>query len=404
MENNYNNIFISYAKEDINYAENLYDFLHSKSYNPWLDKKKLNVGQNWEFHIQDALHKADFIILLLSTKSVNKRGYVQREFRKALEYCEYKLDSDIFVIPLKIDDCEVPMNLQKFQWIDYDNNAFDQIEKSIEIQRKLLLNTPNTLEISNHHTIHVTNQVKQGELGNHSPKHIYEFHYPQFDTTEEESLFEINTLIQNDILNSMLAVRANFYNYLINIRDENAIDSVNQEDSSSYGKIEIKHVNSRFISFTSLTSEYYTGTPHGMFGTIGHNYFMNPIRRFDFIELFADHNNYLQKIRDIVHEKLMILAEKSDLYYADGEGVEMSPADKRNSFYVYDEGLLPVKENFDNYYFKENSIVFIYNPYHITAWSEGDHFPEVTFVELLDYFPNEQKLTSFIKSTILLGD
>ncbi len=398
MENNYNNIFISYAKEDISYAENLYDFLHSKSYIPWLDKKKLNVGQNWEFHIQDALHKADFIILLLSTKSVSKRGYVQREFRKALEYCEYKLDSDIFVIPLKIDNCDVPMNMQKFQWIDYDNNAFNQIEKSIEIQRKLLLNTPNTLEISYDHTIQVTNQVKQGELGNHSPKHIYEFHYPRFDTTEDESLLEINTLIQNDILNNMLSIRANFYDFLIIKGTEYALDPENPEDSSSFGKIEIKFINSFFISVKSFTSEYYTGSAHGMFGSMGHNYYMNPIRRFDFIELFADHNNYLQKIRDIVHEKLMILAEKSDLYYPDGEGLEMSHADKRNSFYVYDEGLLPIKENFDNYYFKENSIVFIYNPYDITAWSEGDHFPEIKFDELINVFPSEVRLIELISN------
>jgi hypothetical protein len=35
----YKNIFISYAKEDINYAEKLYDYLLSKNYNPWLDMK-----------------------------------------------------------------------------------------------------------------------------------------------------------------------------------------------------------------------------------------------------------------------------------------------------------------------------------------------------------------------------
>ncbi len=397
----YKNIFISYAKEDIIYAEKLYDYLLSKNYNPWLDKKKLNAGQNWEFHIQDALHKADFIVLLLSKTSVGKRGYVQREFRKALEYCEYKLDSDIYVIPLKIDDCEVPMNLQKFQWIELIDDAFDQIVKSIEIQRSSLLNTSNSLEISNQ-SVPREKHIKKGEYGDCSPKHIYEFHYPQFELSTEESFIELNTLFQNDVLNNLLMVRDNYFNYLLPDGKENALDPQNPEDSTSYGKTEIEFINSQFVSFTSFTSEYYTGTAHGMFGTMGHNYLMNPIRKFNFIDLFNDRTNYLQTIRDLVHEKLMIIAEKSDLYYSieDGyeEAVEMSPDDKRDSFYVYDDGLLPIEENFNNYYFNENSIVFIFNPYDITAWSEGDHFPEIKFEELAKAFPKELKLLTFLNS------
>ena len=155
----YNNIFISYAKVDIKYAEKLYDFFLSKKYNPWLDKKKLNVGQKWEFQIQDALHKADFIVLLLSKTSMGKSGYIQWEFRKALEYCEYKLDSDSYVIPLKIDHFEVPKNLQKFQWIELIDDAFDQIVKSIEIQLKTLLNTSNIIKFSNH-SVQLVNLIK----------------------------------------------------------------------------------------------------------------------------------------------------------------------------------------------------------------------------------------------------
>lgn len=396
----HNKVFISYATEDIKFAEDLYFFLESKNYEPWLDKKKLHVGQNWEFHIQDALHKADFIILLLSKTSVNKRGYVQREFKKAVEYCDYKLESDIYVIPIKIDDCEVPGNLQKFQWVKYDSNTFEQIVKSIEIQRKSLLNISNTLEISDE-SVQWSKRMKQGDYGNASPKHIYEFHYPYFDLTSEESFQEVNTLIQNDVLNKMLAVRAHFFDYLLPYGSENALDPENPEDSTSYGKIEFSLVNPSFISFTSFVSEYHTGTAHGMFETVGHNYYLNPLRTFEFIDLFKHQNNYLQVIRDLVHEKLMVIAEKRESYYSMEEGAEMSREDKRSSFYVYEEGLQPIRENFDNYYFKENSIIFIFNPYHITAWSEGAHFPEVSFDELMAAFPNEDKLHEFISKLVL---
>lgn len=396
----HNKIFISYAKEDINYAEKLYNFLLSKNYDPWLDKKKLLVGQDWQFFIQDALQKADFIILLLSKTSVSKRGFVQKEFRKALEYCEYKLDSDIYVIPIKIDDCDVPMNLQKFQWLEYHNNAFEQITKAIEVQQKVLLKAPNTLELGEG-IIQISDTVRQGILGEVSPKHIYEFHYPQFNLSEDESQNDLNTLINHDVLNNILAARNNFHEYLLNDGKRGALDPDNPEDSTSYGKIEIKMLSPFFVSITSFTSEYYTGTPHGMFGTIGLNYFNNPIRSFQFIELFDDKSNYLLKIRDLIHEKLMLIAEKEDMYYSIEDGssdeiLEMSYEDKRNSFYVYDDGLEAKKENFNNYFFKKNALVFIYNPYDITAWSHGDHFPEISFDELLKTFPNEPKLHDFI--------
>ncbi|HSH65507.1 MAG TPA: RsiV family protein, partial [Bacteroidia bacterium] len=61
-----------------------------------------------------------------------------------------------------------------------------------------------------------------------------------------------------------------------------------------------------------------------------------------------------------------------------------------------DEGLKAKRENFDNFYFKEDAIVFVYNPYQLTAWSMGDHHLEITFDELKKLFPTEIKLLEFI--------
>ena len=111
-------IFISYAREDIASANELYDFLKSKGFAPWMDKKNLRAGEKWDAAIMTALKKADYIILLLSTMSLGKRGYIQREFKLALEYCKEKLKTDIYLIPCKIDDCEIPQELSEFQWVD----------------------------------------------------------------------------------------------------------------------------------------------------------------------------------------------------------------------------------------------------------------------------------------------
>lgn len=128
-------VFISHAKEDSKSAETLFDFLTSCGLDPWLDKKKLLPGQKWEVEIMSALKKADFVILLLSKISVTKRGFVQKEFKLALEYCKTKLDSDIYVIPFKIDDCEIPEEVREFQWVELSNpDPYEQILKAIKQQ------------------------------------------------------------------------------------------------------------------------------------------------------------------------------------------------------------------------------------------------------------------------------
>jgi hypothetical protein len=104
----FDKVFISYASEDFSFAVELYNYLLNSTFTPWLDKKSLLPGQNWDFQIKKALREAHYIVILLSKHSVQKRGYVQGEFKTVLTYCEEKLDDDIYLIPVKINKCEVP--------------------------------------------------------------------------------------------------------------------------------------------------------------------------------------------------------------------------------------------------------------------------------------------------------
>lgn len=138
----YKDVFISHAKEDMEVAEQLYDFLEENGYLPWLDKRKLNAGANWDYEIKKALKESTFIIILLSSISVNKRGYFQREFKYAIEYSETKLIDDIYIIPILLDKCTVPDQLLKFQWIEVNNTKFrENILASLNSQRRKYLST-----------------------------------------------------------------------------------------------------------------------------------------------------------------------------------------------------------------------------------------------------------------------
>ena len=48
----FKDVFISYAKEDYEAAETLYNYLIEKGYKPWLDKKNLRVGEDWDVKVR----------------------------------------------------------------------------------------------------------------------------------------------------------------------------------------------------------------------------------------------------------------------------------------------------------------------------------------------------------------
>lgn len=112
-------VFISYAKENKSEALKYFDKLEGLGLEPWLDEKKILPGEKWENAISDAFNNSHVIVLLISSKSVNKRGFVQREANWAMKKLEEKLDNDIYIIPIMIEPCEVPTNISNtIQYID----------------------------------------------------------------------------------------------------------------------------------------------------------------------------------------------------------------------------------------------------------------------------------------------
>ncbi|ASI69128.1 hypothetical protein BA022_11645 [Diaphorobacter nitroreducens] len=104
-------VFVSYAKEDRGRALQYYELLAQEGAEPWMDVKKLLPGQNWEAEIERAFSEANVVVLLLSKRSVDKRGFVQREANDAIERLRYKQPTDIYVIPLLLEPCDVPAHI-----------------------------------------------------------------------------------------------------------------------------------------------------------------------------------------------------------------------------------------------------------------------------------------------------
>jgi formylglycine-generating enzyme required for sulfatase activity len=111
-------IFISYAREDSARVKALYQQLADAGFQPWLDREHIIPGQQWEPVIKRALKQSDFVLVCLSATSINKRGFLRREIKQALEQAGDMLEEDVYLIPARLDDCEVPDILEHLQWVD----------------------------------------------------------------------------------------------------------------------------------------------------------------------------------------------------------------------------------------------------------------------------------------------
>jgi hypothetical protein len=98
-----------------------------------MDEKDIHPGEKWESAIQSAIRHSDFVLVCLSANSINKRGFIQKEIKYALDIWQEKLEIDIFLIPIRLEDCEVPISLHSFQWLDlFEENGWKSLFEAIQ--------------------------------------------------------------------------------------------------------------------------------------------------------------------------------------------------------------------------------------------------------------------------------
>lgn len=111
-------VFLSHASEDKAKVRNLCKRLKADGFDPWLDEERLLPGQDWKLEIEKAMRASGAILVCFSSVSVAKEGFVQREYKRALNIQEEKPEGTIFMIPVRLDDCEVPLSFRGAQWVD----------------------------------------------------------------------------------------------------------------------------------------------------------------------------------------------------------------------------------------------------------------------------------------------
>ncbi|HLO16775.1 MAG TPA: toll/interleukin-1 receptor domain-containing protein, partial [Anaerolineales bacterium] len=137
-------VFLCHSSGDKPSVRELYQKLRAEGWmDLWLDEEKLLPGQDWDYEIDKALDNSDAVIVTLSTGSVSKEGYVQKELRFALNIALEKPEGTIFILPVRLDACERPRRLHAIQGIDYfpperRELAYARLLRSLELRAAAL--------------------------------------------------------------------------------------------------------------------------------------------------------------------------------------------------------------------------------------------------------------------------
>lgn len=129
-----NGIFISYAKEDVETAKKIYEDLKENGLSPWLDSENLLPGSDWRVEISQAIENCSYFLAIFSSNSVNKKGYVQKELKEALDILDQLPEAHIYIIPSRINECTPSYKrLKDLHWVDLFPSYEKGLAKILEV-------------------------------------------------------------------------------------------------------------------------------------------------------------------------------------------------------------------------------------------------------------------------------
>jgi hypothetical protein len=120
-----NTIFISYSRKDSEFMTEFSKKLRDAGANLWSDKQ-IVPGGLWDNSIETALKTCDIIIVLISKASVNSNN--------VMDEVSYALEENKKVIPVVLEQCELPFRLRRIQFIDLTQNS----EKGLNLLKSTL--------------------------------------------------------------------------------------------------------------------------------------------------------------------------------------------------------------------------------------------------------------------------
>ena len=109
-------VFLCHAREDAEQVRKINSDLRQRGILTWLDKQDLLPGDDWRRKIEEAIESSDYVLVFLSTKSIQKRGTFQREVKYALNQMMERPNGEAYIIPVLLEDCQPPKEFKDIHW------------------------------------------------------------------------------------------------------------------------------------------------------------------------------------------------------------------------------------------------------------------------------------------------
>lgn len=131
-------VFLAHSRGDKDLAREIFCLLRADGFHAWFDEENLLPGQDWEYEIKKAVRKANAVAAFLSPRSVDAAGYLHKELALALDTAQQQPEGTIFLIPIRLGECEVPERVRHLHWLDVDPADARIGPTYLRLQRSLL--------------------------------------------------------------------------------------------------------------------------------------------------------------------------------------------------------------------------------------------------------------------------
>ncbi len=115
-------VFLSYASEDADAAQRIFEALSAAGIEVWFDKSQLRGGDAWDQSIRRQIKTCALFLPIISHTTHDRReGYFRLEWKLAIDRC-HLMDANLaFLLPVVIDDTRddderVPERFREVQW------------------------------------------------------------------------------------------------------------------------------------------------------------------------------------------------------------------------------------------------------------------------------------------------
>ena len=111
-------VFLCHSKKDISLAKRITSDLESRGAKVWVDVRDLGPGK-WKQAAKETIEECDYVVIALTRSAVASQG-VKEEIDVAVD--ALNRGKVKVVIPVLIEDCTIPKQLQDLTYISYDTH------------------------------------------------------------------------------------------------------------------------------------------------------------------------------------------------------------------------------------------------------------------------------------------